>query len=59
MAENIARMGDGRMTYKILIGKPGEMRPHGRPKIRWEDNIVRDFRRWIMRVTGRHLPRIG
>ena len=31
-AGHVARMGDGRRTQKILLGKP-------EPKIRWEDNI--------------------
>ena len=25
--------------YGVLVGKPGEKRPLGRPKLRWEDNI--------------------
>ena len=40
----IARMVDGRRAYKILLGKPEGTRPRGRPKIRWEDNIVRDLK---------------
>jgi hypothetical protein len=24
---------------RILVGKPGGKRPHGRPRHRWEDNI--------------------
>ena len=39
---HIAQMGDGRRAQKILLGKPEEMRSHGRLKIRWEDNIIRD-----------------
>ena len=35
----VARMGEGRGVYRVLVGKPGGMRPLGRPKRRWEDNI--------------------
>ena len=34
-AGHIARMGEGRSAFKILIRK----RPLGRPRRRWEDNI--------------------
>ena len=30
--------------YYFLIGKPEGTHPHGRPKIRWEDNIIRDLK---------------
>jgi len=26
-------------AYKILVGKREGKRPHGRPRLRWEDNI--------------------
>jgi hypothetical protein len=28
-------------SYRVLLGKPEEMRPIGRPTYRWEDNITR------------------
>jgi hypothetical protein len=31
-------------AYRILVGKPEEKRPLGRPKRRWEDNIKIDLR---------------
>jgi len=40
---NVARMGDGRGVYRVLVGKPEEKRPLGRPRRRWEDNIKMDF----------------
>ena len=43
-AGHVARMGDGRRAHKILLGKPEGTRPRGRPKIRWEDNIIRDLK---------------
>ena len=38
-AGHMARMGEGRGVYKVLVGKPEGMRPLGRPRRRWEDNI--------------------
>jgi hypothetical protein len=31
--------GEMRNAYEILLGKPEQKRPLGRPKLRWEDNI--------------------
>ena len=31
--------GGGRGMYRVLVGKPEGMRPLGRPRRRWEDNI--------------------
>jgi len=33
-------MGERRVVYRVLVGKPGRKRPLGRPKRRWEDNVV-------------------
>ena len=41
-AGHVARLGDGHI--KILLGKPEGTRPRSRPKIRWEDNIIRDLK---------------
>jgi hypothetical protein len=35
--ENVARMGEIRNAYKILIGKPEGKRSIGRPRRRWVD----------------------
>jgi hypothetical protein len=32
-------MGAKRTAYRILVGKPEEKRPIGKPICRWEDNI--------------------
>jgi hypothetical protein len=32
-------MGEWRVMYRVLEGKPDGKRPLGRPKIRWEGNI--------------------
>ena len=36
--QHVARMGDGRKAYKLLIRKPEGKPFRGRPKIKWEDN---------------------
>jgi hypothetical protein len=43
-AEHVARMGEGRGVYRVLVGRPKSKRPLGRPRRRWEDNIKLDFR---------------
>jgi hypothetical protein len=35
-------MGE-RGVYRVLVGKPEEKRPLGRPRRRWEDNIKMDL----------------
>jgi len=37
-------MGEGRGVYRVLVGKPKERRPLGRPRHRWENNIRMDLR---------------
>jgi hypothetical protein len=37
-------MGEERNVYKVLMGKPEEKRPLGRPRRRWEDGIRMDLR---------------
>jgi hypothetical protein len=32
-------MGEKRNVYRLLVGKPEEKRPLGRPRLRWIDNI--------------------
>jgi hypothetical protein len=43
-AEHVARMGEKRKAYKLLVGKPEGKKPLGRPKCRWADNIRLDLR---------------
>jgi hypothetical protein len=38
-AGHVARMGENRGAYRIMVGKPQGRRPLGRPRHRWEDNI--------------------
>jgi hypothetical protein len=35
----VARMGEERKVYKVLVGKPEGKRPLGRPRHRWEDGV--------------------
>jgi hypothetical protein len=37
-------MGETRNAYRILVGKPEQKRPLGRPRRRWVDNIEIDLR---------------
>jgi hypothetical protein len=43
-AGHVARMGEVRGSYNILVGRPEGRRPLGRPRCRWEDNIKMDLR---------------
>ena len=43
-AGHVARMGEGRGVYRVLVGKPEGRRPLGKPRRRWEDNIRMDLR---------------
>jgi hypothetical protein len=43
----LARMGEKRKTYKLLVGKPEEKRPLGRPRHRRVNNIKMELRDWI------------
>jgi hypothetical protein len=42
-AGHVARMGEVRGAYNILVGKPEGRRQLGRPRRRWEDNIAMDL----------------
>jgi hypothetical protein len=43
-AGHVARMGEGRNVYRVLMGKPEGKRPLERPSCRWEDGIKMDLR---------------
>jgi hypothetical protein len=41
----MARMGEERKVYKVLVGKPEGKRPLGRPRCsRWEEGVRMDLR---------------
>jgi len=42
-AGHVARMGERRDVYSVLVEKREGKRPLGRPRSRWEDNIKMDF----------------
>jgi hypothetical protein len=44
-AGHVARMGEKRNEYKILVGKPEGKSPLGRSRRRWVDNITMDLTR--------------
>jgi hypothetical protein len=59
-AGHVAHMGEGRGVYRVLVGRPEDKRPLGRPRRRWEDNIKLDLRetgidvaKWIQLAQDR------
>jgi hypothetical protein len=42
-AGHVARMGEKRKVYRLLVGKPEGKRPLGRPRRRWIDSIKKDL----------------
>jgi hypothetical protein len=44
-----------RETYNILVRRPKEKRPLGRPRYRWEDNIRMDLREIRSRMESGRL----
>jgi hypothetical protein len=45
---HVARMGEDRKVYKVLVGKPEGKRPLGRPRRRWENGIRMDLREIVL-----------
>jgi hypothetical protein len=43
LAGYVARMGDRRGAYMVLVDRPEGKRSLGRPRSRWEDNIKKDL----------------
>jgi hypothetical protein len=43
-AGHVARMGEERKVYRVLVGKPEGKRPLGRQRHRWEHGIRMDLR---------------
>jgi hypothetical protein len=43
-AGHVARVGEERKVYRVLVGQPEGKRPLGRPRCRWEDGIRMDLR---------------
>ena len=51
----MARMGEERGVYRVLVGKSERRRPLGRPRRRWVDNISMD----LQEVGCVHMDWIG
>jgi hypothetical protein len=58
-AADLARMGEKRNAYGILVGKPEGKRPLGRPRRSLVDNIKMDLRYEGVVWTGTIWLRIG
>ena len=56
-AVHVARMGEKRGVYRVLLGKPVGRRPLGRPRRRWEGNIKVDLQE--VGCGGSELDRAG
>jgi hypothetical protein len=54
-AGHVARMGEERVVYRVLLGKPEGRRPLGRCRRRWVDNIWMD----LQHVGCGHVDWIG
>jgi len=54
-AGHVARMGEERGVYRVLVGKPEGRRPLGRPRRRRVDNIRMD----LQEVGCRYMDCIG
>jgi hypothetical protein len=54
-AEHVARMGEKRNVYRLLVGKPEGKRPLGRPRRKGIDNIKMD----ILEIGVSVVDRIG
>ena len=59
-AGNVARMGEEKGVYRVLVEKPVGRRPLGRPRRRWVDSIRMDLQEvrfgymdWIGLAQGR------
>ena len=59
-AGHVARMGEERGVYRVLVGEPEGKRPLGWPRCRWVDNIRIDLQEvgcgymdWIGLAQGR------
>jgi hypothetical protein len=59
-AGHVARMGEGRCVYRVLVGRSEGKKALGRPRRKWEDNIKMDLRetgidgaKWIQLAQDR------
>ena len=59
-AGHVARMGERRVVYRVLVGRPEGKQPLGNPRRRWEDDIKVDLQEvgcgdvdWLELAQGR------
>jgi hypothetical protein len=52
-AGHAARIVEGRVVYRVLVGKPEGKRPLGKPRCRWEVILRWIFRKWDVGVWTR------
>jgi hypothetical protein len=55
-AGHVARMGEGRNVYRVLMGRPEGNRPLERPRREWEDGIKIDLREIGLEGVGVDSP---
>jgi hypothetical protein len=58
-ARRVARMGERRGVYRVLVGKPEAKRPLGRPRLRWEDTIKMNLQEVRVWAYGLHRAGFG
>jgi len=58
----VARIGERRVVYRVLVGKPEGKRRLGRPRLRWENYIKMDLQdvgcgdmKWIYLAQDRNM----
>jgi hypothetical protein len=49
---HVARVGEGRGVYGVLVARTEGKRPLGRPRRRWEENVKLDFRKMGIDVAN-------
>jgi len=54
---HVVLVGERRGEYMVLVGKPEGKRPLGRPRRRWENNIIMDLQE--VEFGGHGLDRAG
>jgi hypothetical protein len=58
-AEHVARMGEGRKVYRVLVGKPEGKTPLGSCRCKWQDGIRMDLREMGWGAMWIHLAEDG
>ena len=49
---NVARLEEGRSSFKILTGKPTGKKTLGRPSHRWEDKVRMDLKEIVVNTRN-------